>query len=96
MEVWPPSMTIVWPVMKPAPGPHRNTTAPATSSGTWSRRSVRGVTETSRSCSTTSGCSSTPALMVKPGATQLTSTSSPPSSLASARVNATIAPLLVT
>ena len=38
----------------------------------------------------------TPSLMVKPGATQLTSTSSPPSSLASARVRATIAPLLVT
>ena len=44
----------------------------------------------------TSGCSSTPADIVKPGATQLTSTPSRPTSFASARVNATIAPLLVT
>ena len=44
----------------------------------------------------TSGCCSTPADIVKPGATQLTSTPSRPTSFASARVNATIAPLLVT
>src|SRR6202011_3388392 len=82
-NVWPPSMTSVCPVMKSEPGPQRKTTAPTTSSGSWSRWSVRAETETSRSFSTTSGCASTPALSVKPGATQLTSTLSWPSSLAS-------------
>jgi hypothetical protein len=33
-KYWPPSMTIVWPVTKSAAGEQRNTTAPATSSGT--------------------------------------------------------------
>jgi hypothetical protein len=89
-------MTIVCPVMNVDSGPHRKATAPTTSSGTWSRLIVRALTETSRSASTTSGFSWTPSLMVKPGATQLTRISSPPSSLASALVNATIAPLLVT
>ncbi len=56
----------------------------------------RALTETSRSFSITSGCASTPADIVKPGATQLTSTLSLPSSFASARVKATIAPFEVT
>ena len=57
---------------------------------------VRAATETSRNASITSGCSCTPVDIVKPGATQLTSTLSLPSSFASARVNATIAPFDVT
>ena len=57
---------------------------------------VRAAIEESRSFSITSGCASTPALIVNPGATQLTLMSSLPSSLARARVSATIAPLLVT
>src|SRR5207247_8470719 len=48
-KYWPPSMTMVWPVMKSAPGVQRKTTAPTTSSGTWSRWIVRAATETSRS-----------------------------------------------
>ena len=71
-------------------------TAPTTSSGSWSRWIVRAATETSRSFSITSGCCFTPSDIVKPGATQLTRTPSLPSSRASARVNATMAPLLVT
>ena len=77
-------------------GPAEEATAPTTSSGTWSRWIVRAATETSCSASTTSGCCFTPSLIVNPGATQLTSTPSLPSSFASARVKATIAPLLVT
>ena len=46
--------------------------------------------------SITSGFCLTPSDIVKPGATQLTRTPSLPSSFASARVNATMAPLLVT
>ena len=42
------------------------------------------------------GMSFTPSDIVNPGATQLTRIPSLPSSFASARVNATIAPLLVT
>ena len=71
-KYWPPSMTIVWPVMKSAAGVQRKTTAPTTSSGTWSRWIVRDATETSRSFSTTSGCDFTPSDIVKPGATQFT------------------------
>src|SRR5207248_2269040 len=48
-KYWPPSITIVWPVMKSAAGLHRKTTAPTTSSGTWSRWIVRAAIETSRS-----------------------------------------------
>ena len=43
-KYWPPSMTMVWPVTNADPGPQRNTTAPTTSSGTWSRLSVRAET----------------------------------------------------
>jgi hypothetical protein len=39
----PPSMTIVWPVMKSAAGVQRKTTAPTTSSGSWSRWIVRAA-----------------------------------------------------
>src|SRR5262249_56104484 len=92
----PPSITIVCPVMKSASGLQRKTTAPTTSSGSWSRWIVRAAIETSRSFSITSGCASTPALIVKPGATQLTWIPSLPSSFASARVSATIAPFEVT
>ena len=48
-KYWPPSITMVWPVMNSDPGPQRNTPAPTTSAGTWSRCSVRAATETSRS-----------------------------------------------
>src|SRR5262249_48749966 len=95
-KYWPPSMTIVCPVRKVDSGPHRKATAPTTSSGTWSRLMVRALTAPACRASMTSGCSLTPALMVKPGATRLTSTWWGPSSLAGARVSATIAPLLVT
>ena len=54
-KYWPPSMTIVWPVMKSAAGVQRKTAAPTTSSGTWSRWIVRAATDTSRSASTTFG-----------------------------------------
>ena len=33
-NVWPPSITIVWPVTKSEPDPQKYTTAPTTSSGT--------------------------------------------------------------
>src|SRR5205807_3436355 len=36
-KYWPPSITIVCPVTKPAAGLQKKTTAPTTSSGTWSR-----------------------------------------------------------
>ena len=52
--------------------------------------------DTSRSFSITSGCDFTPSDIVKPGATQFTWIESRPSSFASARVNATIAPFDVT
>ena len=58
-------MTIVWPVTNEAPGPQRKTTAPTTSSGTWSRCKVRDATDTSRSFSITSGCDFTPSDIVK-------------------------------
>ena len=89
-------MTMVCPVMKSAAGVHRKTTAPTTSSGTWSRWIVRAATETSRSASTTSGWACTPSDMVNPGATQFTWIPSRPSSFARERVSATMAPLLVT
>ena len=60
-KVWPPSITIVWPVTKSECGPQRKTTAPTTSCGTWSRCEVRAATDTSRSFATTSGCDSMPA-----------------------------------
>src|SRR5262249_20529110 len=88
-KYWPPSMTIVWPVTNDAAGPARYATAPTTSAGSWSRWIVRAATETSRSCSITSGCSFTPSDIVNPGATQFTRMPSRPSSRASARVNAT-------
>ena len=54
-------------------GPQRKTTAPTTSSGTWSRWIVRAATETSRSCLDHLGMRlARPSLIVKPGATQLT------------------------
>ena len=81
---------------KSEPGPLRYTTAPTTSSGVWSRWIVRAATDTSRSFSITSGCASTPADIVNPGATQFTSTLSLPTSFAKALVNATIAPFDVT
>ena len=33
-KYWPPSMTMVWPVMNVEPGPHRKATAPTMSAGT--------------------------------------------------------------
>ena len=54
-KYWPPSMTIVCPVTKSADGVQRKTTAPTTSSGTWSRWIVRAATERSCSFSITSG-----------------------------------------
>src|SRR5262249_27615636 len=95
-KYWPPSITIVCPVTKSAAGVQRKTTAPTTSSGTWSRWIVLAETDTSCSASITSGCSRTPSLIVNPGATQLTWMLSRPSSLASDRVSATIAPFDVT
>ena len=51
---------------------------------------------TSRNFSTCTGCASTPSLSVKPGASALTVIPCAPTSRASARVNAIIAPLLDT
>jgi len=71
-------------------------TAPATSSGIWSRARDRAFFDTSRSLVSCTSLSMTPSLRVKPGATPLTRMFEGPSSRAKERVMPRTAPLLAT